>query len=197
MKTWTPVIVAIVLAIALAYYMANPISDTSTLTGDSGTDNGTDGFPGNMTISDSGLALIKQFEGTRTDASGNFIAYQDATGTWTIGYGHTAGVQPGQVINADQANAYLQTDVQTAVAAVHSSVKTAVSQNQFDALVSFVFNVGAGNFASSTLLSMLNAGNASGAAAQFGAWIYSKGQQLSALVTRRAAESALFAGLGL
>lgn len=190
--------IAVVIAVALAYYMAQTASSSANdATGGQG-DNGNDGngfATSDMNISPAGLALIQQFEGTKTDANGNYVAYKDSTGTWTIGFGHTAGVQPGQVIDAATAQSYLLADVQTAVAVVQSKVTAALSQPQFDALVSFAFNVGAGNFAGSTLVAMTNAGNLSGAVAQFGAWVYSKGQVLSGLIARRAAESALFAGL--
>lgn len=141
----------------------------------------------NLSYSDQGLALTEQFEGLR------LTAYQDSVGVWTIGYGHTGpDVQPGLTITQEQASALLLQDVAGAVAAVNRLVTVPLTQNQFDALVDFTFNVGQGNLASSTLLRELNAGNTAGAAAQFLVWVYAGGVQLPGLVTRRQAEAALF-----
>jgi len=141
----------------------------------------------NLSYSDQGLALTEQFEGLQ------LTAYQDPVGVWTIGYGHTgADVQPGLTITQEQASDLLLQDVSGAVAAVNRLVTIPLTQNQFDALVDFTFNVGQGNLASSTLLRELNAGNTAGAAAQFLVWVYAKGVELPGLVTRRQAEAALF-----
>ncbi|MGA2690116.1 MAG: lysozyme [Candidatus Korobacteraceae bacterium] len=141
----------------------------------------------NLSYSDQGLALTEQFEGLQ------LTAYQDPVGVWTIGYGHTgADVQPGLTITQEQASDLLLQDVAGAVAAVNRLVTVPLTQNQFDALVDFTFNVGQGNLASSTLLRELNAGNTAGAAAQFLVWVYAKGVELPGLVTRRQAEAALF-----
>jgi lysozyme len=140
-----------------------------------------------LSYSDQGLALTEQFEGLQ------LTAYQDPVGVWTIGYGHTgADVQPGLTITQEQASDLLLQDVAGAVAAVNRLVTVPLTQNQFDALVDFTFNVGQGNLASSTLLRELNAGNTAGAAAQFLVWVYAKGVELPGLVTRRQAEAALF-----
>jgi len=141
----------------------------------------------NLSYSDQGLALTEQFEGLQ------LTAYQDPVGVWTIGYGHTgADVQPGLTITQEQASDLLLQDVAGAVAAVNRLVTIPLTQNQFDALVDFTFNVGQGNLASSTLLRELNSGNTEGAAAQFLVWVYAKGVELPGLVTRRQAEAALF-----
>jgi len=141
----------------------------------------------NLSYSDQGLALTEQFEGLQ------LTAYQDPVGVWTIGYGHTGSdVQPGLTITQEQASDLLLQDVAGAVAAVNRLVTIPLTQNQFDALVDFTFNVGQGNLASSTLLRELNAGNTAGAAAQFLVWVYAKGVELPGLVTRRQAEAALF-----
>jgi lysozyme len=145
----------------------------------------------NLSYSDQGLALTERFEGLQ------LTAYQDPVGVWTIGYGHTGpDVQPGLTITQEQAGALLLQDVAGAVAAVNRLVTVPLTQNQFDALVDFTFNVGQGNLASSTLLRELNAGNTAGAAAQFLVWVYAKGVELPGLVTRRQAESALFQSAG-
>jgi len=141
----------------------------------------------NLSYSDQGLALTAQFEGLQ------LTAYQDPVGVWTIGYGHTGpDVVPGLTITQEQASDLLLQDVSGAVAAVNRLVTIPLTQNQFDALVDFTFNVGQGNLASSTLLRELNAGNTAGAAAQFLVWVYAKGVELPGLVTRRQAEAALF-----
>lgn len=91
-----------------------------------------------MRISDKGLAIIKKYEGCR------LTAYKCPAGVPTIGYGHTAGVRLGQTITQEQADAYLRQDVTGAEKAVNAIGK-GFNQNQFDALVSFAFNCGAGN----------------------------------------------------
>lgn len=138
-----------------------------------------------MQFSKSGLQITKQFEGCR------LTSYQDPRGIWTIGYGHTAGIGPGMTITQNQADDFLMEDIQTAVNAVNSLVDVDVplNQNEFDALVDFCFNVGAGNFANSTLLKLLNQGDYAGAAAQFDNWDYAGGVQLAGLLRRRQAET--------
>jgi lysozyme len=145
----------------------------------------------NLAYSNKGLAFTEQFEGLR------LTAYQDSVGVWTIGYGHTGpDVHPSLTITRRQASALLLKDVASAVAAVNRLVKVPLTQNQFDALVDFVFNAGAGNFAGSTLLRDLNAGNYAGAAAQFPRWVHAGNQILAGLVSRRNAEQALFLEAG-
>jgi lysozyme len=119
-------------------------------------------------------------------------AYQDGGGVWTIGYGHTRGVTEGMTCTSDQAAQWLQNDVAAAVVCVLHMVDVAISQAQFDALVSFVFNVGAGNFASSTLLRKLNAKDYTGAADEFLKWNHVDGVVEGGLTTRREAERAHF-----
>ena len=142
-----------------------------------------------MKTSEKGLQLIAGFEGLR------LAAYPDpGTGgePWTIGYGHTDGVRPGDRCTEAQAMGWLQDDVRFAEAAVARNVTVALEQNQFDALVSFTFNLGAGAFAQSTLLRLLNRGDYAGAAGQFGRWVHVGAAVLHGLVRRRAAERALF-----
>jgi lysozyme len=141
----------------------------------------------NLAYSSKGLALTEQFEGLR------LTAYQDSVGVWTIGYGHTGtDVHPGLTITPQQASDLLLKDIASAVAAVNRLVKVPLTQNQFDALVDFVFNAGAGNFGTSTLLHHLNAGDYAAAAAQFPRWVYAGSQILPGLVARRKAVQALF-----
>ena len=113
-------------------------------------------------------------------------------GTLTIGYGHTKGVKSGQKITESQANKYLEQDVSNAVKAVKKYVKVDLKQNEFDALVSFAYNSGEGNFKNSTLLKCVNNNDFKGAAQQFDKWIYSKGQICKGLVKRRGLERKLF-----
>lgn len=133
-----------------------------------------------------GLNIIKEFEGLRLQA------YKCPADRWTIGYGHTAGVSANDVITEAQAISLLCQDVAESERAVNHYVHGPLTQNQFDALVSFVFNLGVGNFRTSTLLKKLNAGDNDGAAQEFGRWIHAGGKALPGLVRRRAAERALF-----
>lgn len=140
-----------------------------------------------MMLSLAGLAHLKQWEGLKLNP------YKDAAGLWTIGYGHL--LKPGEwwdSITEAQASSLLAQDVGTAEDAVNSLVKVKLAQTQFDALVSFVYNVGVGAFRRSTLLKLLNAGDYAGAAAQLPAWRKAGGQVIQGLVNRRNAELALF-----
>ncbi|CAM9320124.1 unnamed protein product, partial [Phaeothamnion confervicola] len=137
-------------------------------------------------LNESGLAIIRQNEGLRLDA------YLDPVGIPTIGYGHTAGVQLGQHITTEQAESYLRDDLAGAEASVQNEVKVPLNDNQYSALVSFVFNIGGPQFQDSTLLKLLNQGDFAGAAEQFAQWTHAGGQELPGLVNRRQAERALF-----
>lgn len=139
-----------------------------------------------MKLSEQGLDLIKHFEGLRLQA------YQCSASVWTIGYGHTANVRPGDIIDEEQAGHLLCQDVTASEEAVIRLVRVSLSQHQFDALVSFVFNLGSGNFATSTLLKKLNAGDYIGAAEEFSRWVNAGGKKLLGLVRRRDAERQLF-----
>jgi lysozyme len=112
---------------------------------------------------------------------------------WTCGWGSTGpDIKPGTVWTQAQADSRLNADLARAGLVVNSLVHIYLTQSQLDALADFVYNVGAGNFRSSTLLRKLNAGDTNGAAAEFDRWVYANGKQLSGLVKRRAAEKALF-----
>lgn len=139
-----------------------------------------------MKVSNAGIELVKQFEGLKLKA------YRDSVGIPTIGYGHTHAVKDGDVITVQQADAFLREDLQVAELTVNTNVKVKMSQGQFDSLVSFVFNLGAGNFVKSTLLKKLNAGDYTGAAAEFGKWVNAGGVPLQGLIKRRAAEREMF-----
>jgi len=137
-------------------------------------------------INDAGLRLIQNSEGLR------LTAYQDSVGVWTIGYGHTEGVKPGQSISEPKALAFLRADVGWAEAAVEKLVTVPLTPGQFSALVSFVFNLGAGALEESTLLKLLNQGHYVEAAGEFGKWVFAGGQVLEGLVIRRNKERQLF-----
>ena len=148
-----------------------------------------------MTPSADAYALIKRHEGLRLHA------YRDPVGTWTIGWGHTGDVSPGMTITQHQAEALLALDISTAAQAVTRSVRVALTQAMFDALVSFTFNLGEGQLADSTLLILLNDQDYAGAAREFGKWVKGrvKGRKvtLPGLVKRREAERELFLRDGL
>ena len=139
-----------------------------------------------MNISKKGIDLIKRFEGCRLKA------YRCPAGVWTIGYGHTNNVRPDDIITQDDAEELLKRDLKVHEDNVKRVVKIALTQNQFDALVSFEYNVGYGAFANSTLLKLLNAGNYNGASKQFERWVYAGDRVLEGLVKRRKAERELF-----
>ncbi|QDL35698.1 lysozyme [Serratia liquefaciens] len=139
-----------------------------------------------MKISEKGIALIKAFEGL------NLRAYLCPAHIWTIGYGHTRKVMPGDTVTPDEADTLLRQDITDAERAVKVHVSVPLTQGQFDSLVSFVFNLGVGNFRTSTLLKKLNAGDYDGTAQEFGRWIHAGGKALPGLVRRREAERVLF-----
>ncbi|MBV8042110.1 lysozyme [Pluralibacter sp.] len=144
-----------------------------------------------MVTSEQGLALIKHFEGCRLEA------YQDVVGVWTIGYGWTQSVD-GVVIHAgmqiDQltADRLLLSGIGEYESGVGGLVSVPVSQSQFDALVSFVYNLGCRSLADSTLLKKLNQQDYAGAAMEFPRWNKAGGVVLAGLTSRRLAEQKLF-----
>ncbi|MEJ8326048.1 lysozyme [Kosakonia sacchari] len=146
-----------------------------------------------MQISNKGIELIKQFEGLRLDA------YQDSVGVWTIGYGWTQPVDgkpitKGMVIKTDTAERLLKTGLVGYESDVSKLAKVKLTQGQFDALVSFAYNLGVRSLSTSTLLKKLNAGDYRGAADEFLRWNKAGGQVLDGLTRRRAAERELFLG---
>ena len=142
-----------------------------------------------MTPSKKCYDLIKEFEGCKLEA------YPDpGTGAEpiTIGVGHTGGVKLGDVITQEQADEYLVNDVAYSAKAVNQMVSEKITQNQFDALVSFAFNLGTGNLRNSTLLKKLNKDDFENAANEFLKWDMASGHQMAGLTRRRKAERALF-----
>ncbi|EMP5045161.1 lysozyme [Citrobacter freundii] len=144
-----------------------------------------------MQTSEKGIALIKQFEGCK------LTAYQDSVGVWTIGYGWTKPVdgkpiRAGMTINQETAERLLKTGLVSYESDVSRLVKVGLTQGQFDALVSFTYNLGARSLSTSTLLRKLNAGDYAGAADEFLRWNKAGGKVLNGLTRRREAERALF-----
>ena len=141
-----------------------------------------------MRTGDEGIALIRYFEGCRLDA------YLCPAGVWTIGYGHTHGVKEGDTIDQESAEAFLIEDLEEFEDHVQRLVEVDLNQDQFDALVSWVFNLGYGNLAESTLLAKLNDGLYDEVPEQIKRWTRAGGVILPGLVKRRNAEAALFQG---
>jgi lysozyme len=138
-----------------------------------------------MQIDQKGLNLTEQSEGCRLKA------YQDTGGVWTIGYGHTKGVYPGQVITQAQAEALLKLDIAYAEKCVNDHALPC-TQGQFDALVDFVFNVGPSQFLNSHLYAYHKAGEYNKAAAEFSKWKFDNGKVVLGLVKRRGNEAACY-----
>ena len=144
-----------------------------------------------MQTSDKGIALIKEFEGCK------LTAYPDSVGVWTIGYGWTQPVdgkpiRAGMTIKQETAERLLKTGLVSYESDVSRLVKVGLTQGQFDALVSFTYNLGARSLSTSTLLRKLNAGDYAGAADEFLRWNKAGGKVLNGLARRREAERALF-----
>lgn len=139
-----------------------------------------------MKTSKQGIELIKRFEGLRLKA------YRCPAGVLTIGWGHTGGVIADMVIDRAEAERLLVEDVAVAERCVNAD-DVGLRQNQFDALVSFVFNVGIANYRESTLRRMVLADADNPAIAkEFMRWVYAKGKRLLGLVRRREAESEMY-----
>ena len=140
-----------------------------------------------MKASDRGLELVKEFEGFASEC------YDDVGGKPTIGYGHL--VRKGErftKIDEAEATRLLCDDLEAAEACVESCVDVRLTQGQFDALVSFAFNLGCNRLKSSTLLRKLNAGDYAGASAEFPKWCKVGQNQVPGLLRRRLAERLLF-----
>jgi len=142
----------------------------------------------NMNISQEGLSLIKKFEGCELNS------YKCAAGVPTIGYGSTHGIEMGMSISKARAEELLLEDISKFEDIVNESIKVSLSQNQFDAMVSWTFNLGGGNLKSSTLLKVLNGGDYEDVPNQIKRWNKANGKVLEGLIRRREAEALLFAG---
>ena len=141
-----------------------------------------------MNTSAEGIALIKKFEGCELKA------YQCSAGVWTIGYGHTKDVEEGDTISKDQAEEMLVEELHEYENYVNEYVNVALSQNQFDALVSWVYNLGPANLKASTMLKVLNDGKYEDEPYQMKRWNKAGGKVLDGLVRRREAEALLYQG---
>jgi lysozyme len=140
-----------------------------------------------MRIAEPGIDLIKSFESCR------LTAYKDIVGVLTIGYGHTgADVEEGQEITQDEADALLASDLSTFENGVTRALKVTINQNQFDALVSFAYNLGVHALVNSTLFRLVNQSAFDKAALEFVKWDKAGGKVVPGLLRRRTAERDLF-----
>ena len=140
-----------------------------------------------MKIGPQGIALIQSYEKCR------LRAYKPTPDdVWTCGWGSTKGVTQDTVWTQEEADARFLNDIEWVEACINQNVKVPLTQQEFDALCSLVFNIGCGAFKTSTLLHLLNAADYDGAAAQFAVWNRQKHVVLAGLTKRRAAEAALF-----
>ena len=141
-----------------------------------------------MKTSQKGIDLIKEFEGYSERA------YMCAGGKYTIGYGHTRGVEPGDTCTREQAERYLREDLQDAEEAVMALISVPLTQNQFDMLVSLVYNIGSGNFYDSTIRRVINLkiSDKEEYRRAWMMWVKSRGKVLKGLIRRREAEFKLF-----
>ena len=143
-----------------------------------------------MKTSQKGIDLIKEFEGYSERV------YMCAGGKYTIGYGHTRGVEVGDTCTREQAEKYLREDLQDAEEAVLALITVPLSQNQFDALVSLVYNIGSGHFYDSTIRKVINLkiSDIEEYRKAWMMWVKSRGKVLKGLVRRREAEFKMFKG---
>lgn len=139
-----------------------------------------------LAVSQEGRELIKRWEGLRLEA------YRCPSGVWTVGYGHTRTAREGMRITQQEAELLLDRDLSDVASRVRRLVRVPLTQHQFDALCSFVFNVGPAAFGRSTLLRKLNEGDYESVPNELMRWVYSGGRRLAGLVNRRAAEAGLW-----
>lgn len=142
-------------------------------------------------ISEKGYAIIREFEGFKAEA------YLDTGGVWTIGFGtikypNGQRVKKGDTCTREQAEQWLKNDCKWVDACLDKYVTSKPTQNQFDALASFVYNIGETAFAKSTMLTLLNQNNFTAAANQFDRWVFDNGKRITGLANRRTKEKALF-----
>ena len=139
-----------------------------------------------MKCSQEGLELIKKFEGCKLKS------YKCPAGVWTIGYGHTEDIKEGDIVSPEEANKLLRADVFKFEEYVDDNVMVELTQNQFDALVAWTFNLGVGNLRNSTMLKKLNNADYTSVPFEMKRWNKAGGKTLDGLVRRRQAESLLF-----
>ena len=149
------------------------------------------------TVSEDGINLVKRFEGLhKLNENNQVVAYKCPAGVWTIGWGHTAGVKEGDVVTISDCENFLRQDLEECGQVIKRNVKVPLTQAQFDSLASFIFNLGAGNFKSSTLLKKLNKGSYDEVPEQLLRWNKARVDgsltELRGLTRRRTAEATLF-----
>ena len=141
-----------------------------------------------MNISKEGLSLIKKFEGCELEA------YLFPAGVWTIGYGHTKDVKEGDKINKEEADYLLQEEMIEYESYINDFVEVPLNQNQFDALCSWVYNLGPTNLKNSTMLRVLNEEKYADVPQEIKRWNKAGGEVLDGLIKRREAEAKMFLG---
>ena len=144
-----------------------------------------------MKLSQNGVNFIKSHEALRLKA------YQDSKGVWTIGWGHTKNVHPGDVITREQAEQFIRDDFAWVERTLNTDLVTGrdkplVTQNEFDALCSLVFNIGSDAYLESTVRRKIKQGDKMAAARAFKMWVYSEHKFIQGLANRRADEVRLF-----
>lgn len=139
-----------------------------------------------MKASPAAFDLIKKWEGCK------LLPYQDQGGVWTVGYGSTSDVDPGVPISQAEAESRLCEEIEAWEKCINSAVLAQLTQNEFDALVSFVHNIGCAAFRKSTMLAKINASDYDGAAQEFLKWDHVNGKEVDGLKNRRYAEQRLF-----
>jgi lysozyme len=142
-----------------------------------------------MILSENGLNILKSLEGCK------LTAYPDQGGVWTIGYGSTSNVVEGMVIDQQEADTRLLAKIAQVVNCVNMGVKVLLTQNKFDALVIFVYNIGDGAFHASTMLKLLNNGSYLAASEEFPKWDHAAHKENPGLLKRRLIEQKLFVTL--
>jgi len=141
-----------------------------------------------MKISEEGKSLIKKFEGCKLEA------YLCSAGVPTIAFGRTKNVKIGDTCTQEQADAWLEEELEEYTGYVNDAVKQTLQQNQIDAMVAWTYNLGPTNLRSSTLLRVLNEGKLQEVPQEMRKWVKANGKTLPGLERRRLAESMLFDG---
>ena len=141
-----------------------------------------------MNTSEEGLTLIKKFEGCELEA------YRCSANVLTIGFGRIKGVKEGDTCTKEQAEKWLHEELTEYESYINDMVDVDLTQNQFDSLVSWVYNLGPSNLKASTLLNVLNAGEYKNVPEQIKRWNKAGGKVLDGLIRRREAEALLFEG---
>lgn len=139
-----------------------------------------------MTPSPELVAFVADWEGFRS------AAYQDVVGIWTVGYGFTLGVQPGDTMTLAEANAKLEQTLYSFGKTLESFMQREPSQPQFDALLSLAYNCGVGRIGRSGVMDRFNRGDDEGAAERITWWNKAGGREVAGLTRRRAAERAIY-----